>query len=115
MTVTTDHFKQQLDLLAEHGYTVIPLSKLVAWKLGKAPPPPPCSVVPTFDDGLASVYTEARPILLQKHIPATLFIYPAGISSGPFAMSWQQLASMAATRSSRLNPTPTAIPTSGEK
>ena len=97
MTVTTEHFKEQLDLLAGQHYTVIPLSQLVAWKLGKGPAPPPHSIVLTFDDGLVSVYTEARPILLQKNIPATLFIYPSGISSGPFAMTWQELSDMAAT------------------
>jgi peptidoglycan/xylan/chitin deacetylase (PgdA/CDA1 family) len=97
MTVTTEHFKQQLDLLTENHYTVIPLSQLVAWKLGQAAAPPPRSIVLTFADGLASVYTDARPILLQKNIPATLFIYPSGISSGPAAMTWQELSAMAAT------------------
>lgn len=95
--VTTAHFTEQLQLLAEHHYTVIPLAQLIAWKLGHAPPPPPLSIVLTFDDGLASVYTEARPLLLQKNIPATLFIYPSGISSGPFAMTWQELSYMTAT------------------
>jgi peptidoglycan/xylan/chitin deacetylase (PgdA/CDA1 family) len=97
MTVTTAHFKEQLDLLAEQHYAIIPLSQLVAWKLGEAPPPPQHSVVLTFDDGLASVYTEARPILLERKLPATLFIYPSGISSGHYAMTWQELSELVAT------------------
>lgn len=96
MTVTTQHFREQLELLAENHYTVIPLAQLLAWKLSQGPIPPPRSIVLTFDDGLASVYTEARPILEQKNLPATLFIYPSGISSGPYAMTWKEISDMAA-------------------
>lgn len=97
MTVTTEHFKQQLDLLAKNHFSVIPLSEFIAWKLGKGLPPPRRSVVLTFDDGHESVYRDARPILLTRRLPATLFIYPSCISHASYAMTWGQLAELVGT------------------
>ena len=99
MTVTTVHFKEQLDLLRSNGYSAIPLERFVAWRLRSGPAPAPKSVVVTFDDGHASVYSEARPILAVNSIPATLFIYPSCISRASYAMTWDQLSEFAATPS----------------
>lgn len=97
MTVTTEHFKQQLDLLRKTRYSVIPLSDFVAWKLGKGPAPPSRSVVLTFDDGHVSVYKEARPVITSNRIPVTLFIYPSCISHASYAMTWQELSELITT------------------
>lgn len=99
MTVTTDVFESQLRYLRDNGYTVIPLRALVDYRLGTAPPPPPRSVVITFDDGHRSVYEHALPLIRQYGIPVTLFIYPSAISNShaPYAMSWEQLGELAAT------------------
>jgi len=93
MTVTTPVFEAHLMYLHDHGYTVIPLQALVDYELGKAPPPPPRSVVITVDDGHRSVYEQMLPLVKQYNIPVTLFIYPSAISNShaPYAMSWEQL------------------------
>lgn len=97
MTVRTRTFDEQLAWLRSNGYTVIPLQRLVAWKLGKAPPPPAKSVVLVADDGHRSVYTELLPRLKQHRLPVTLFIYPSAISNASYAMTWTQLQEMQAT------------------
>ncbi|TAM81024.1 MAG: polysaccharide deacetylase family protein [Acidobacteria bacterium] len=97
MTVRLSVFKFQLQYLAEHGYHFIPLARYVAYKEGKAPPPPPLSVVITMDDGHESVYTEALPLVEKYRIPVTLFIYPSAISNASYAMTWQQLRALKAT------------------
>ncbi len=99
MTVTTSVFESHLKYLQEHGFTVIPLQALVDYRLGKAPPPPPRSVVITVDDGHRSVYEEMLPLVQRYRIPVTLFIYPSAISNShaPYAMSWEQLHALADT------------------
>ena len=44
-------------------------------------PVPPKSVVITFDDGYASVYEHAWPMLRQLEIPATIFLASGFIDS----------------------------------
>lgn len=99
MTTTTPVFAAQLKYLKDHGYTVIPLQTLVDYRLGKAPPPPPRSVVLTFDDGHRSVYEVALPLIKQYRVPVTLFIYPSAISNShaPYAMTWEQLQELVGT------------------
>lgn len=99
MTVTTPVFAAHLKYLHDQGYTVIPLQALVDYHLGKAPAPPPRSVVITVDDGHRSVYEEMLPLLKQYNIPVTLFIYPSAISNrhAPYAMSWEQLQELVGT------------------
>jgi peptidoglycan/xylan/chitin deacetylase (PgdA/CDA1 family) len=66
-------------------------------EVGKGTPPPPRSVVLTFDDGHISVYREARLILTTNRIPVTLFIYPSCISRASYAMTWEELSELAGT------------------
>ena len=99
MTVTTPVFEAQLQYLHDHGFTVIPLRSLIDYRLGKAPAPPPRSVVITFDDGHRSVYETALPLIRKYRMPVTLFIYPSAISNShaPYAMSWEQLGELVDT------------------
>lgn len=99
MTITTQVFEAQLKFLHDNGYTVIPLRTLIDYRLGKAPPPPPRSVVITFDDGHRSVYETALPLIRQYKVPVTLFIYPSAISNShaPYAMTWEQLKELVDT------------------
>jgi peptidoglycan/xylan/chitin deacetylase (PgdA/CDA1 family) len=99
MTVTTAVFEAHLQYLQDNGYTVIPLRSLVDYRQGKAPAPPPRSVVISFDDGHRSVYETALPLIRKYRVPVTLFIYPSAISNShaPYAMSWEQLAELQAT------------------
>jgi peptidoglycan/xylan/chitin deacetylase (PgdA/CDA1 family) len=97
MTTTTRVFKEQLQWLKDHQYTVIPLRTLVNYLRGQGPPPPPKSVVITADDGHKTVFTEMLPIVRQYHIPVTLFIYPSAISNASYAMTWEQLKQLQQT------------------
>lgn len=94
MTVTTSVFASHLEYLKAHGYTVIPLRRLIAYLAGEASPPPARSVVITADDGHLSVYTEMFPLIRRYQIPLTLFVYPSAISNASYAMTWQQLREM---------------------
>lgn len=97
MTVTTPVFASHLQYLEEHGYTVIPLRQLVAYRLGTAPPPPSRAVVMTVDDAHRSVYTDMFPLVQQSRIPVTLFVYPSAIANAAYAMSWEQLQELQAS------------------
>lgn len=94
MTVKTAVFASHLEYLQAHGYTVIPLRRLITYIAGEAPPPPAHSVVITADDGHKSVFTDMFPLVKRYHIPITLFIYPSAISNAKYAMTWQQLREM---------------------
>lgn len=97
MTVRVSVFKFQLRYMQEHGYHFIPLARYVAYRTGKASPPPPRSVIITMDDGNKSVYTEALPLVEKYRIPVTLFIYPSAISNARYAMTWKQLRTLKGT------------------
>ena len=99
MTVRVDTFEAQLRFLREHGYRFVPLSDVVAWLDGERPNLPPKTVALTVDDGHRSVYEVLRPIAVRDHLPITLFIYPSAISNASYALTWDQLRALLATRS----------------
>jgi peptidoglycan/xylan/chitin deacetylase (PgdA/CDA1 family) len=98
MTVTPSTFAAQLHYLKSHGYAVIPLEELVAYRLGKGPPPGKCSVVLAADDDHRSVYAEMFPLVRRYQVPVTLFIYPSAISNASYGMTWEQLREMKDSR-----------------
>jgi peptidoglycan/xylan/chitin deacetylase (PgdA/CDA1 family) len=74
-------FALQMRLLAERGVRVVSLAEAVARaRAGEAGP----AVALTFDDGLASVYRHAWPVLARHGYPATVFLVTghAGGDSG---------------------------------
>ncbi len=91
MTVTTRTFRSHLEYLRDKGFTVIPLTQLVNFYLGKGPRPLPGSVVIVTDDAHKSVYTEMLPLVKEYRIPVTLFVYPSAVSNASYAMTWDQL------------------------
>lgn len=97
MTTTTKVLLSHLEYLKTHGYTIIPLRRLVDAYLQNGPPLPPKSVVITVDDGHISVYTEMLPIVKKDNIPITLFIYPSAIGNASYAMTWEQLRELEKT------------------
>jgi peptidoglycan/xylan/chitin deacetylase (PgdA/CDA1 family) len=97
MTVRTDTFRAQLDYLSHHGHPVVPLRTVVAHRLGQGAAPPPKSVAITVDDGHKSVFTEMLPIVQERRLPVTLFIYPSAISNAAYAMTWDELDALART------------------
>jgi len=95
-TVTTATFRSQLDWLVGHGYAVVPLAIVVAMvqRHGLAPPN---TIAITVDDGHVSVFTSLFPLILQYHVPVTLFVYPSAISNASYALTWEQLKEMKAS------------------
>ncbi|MDH7501016.1 MAG: polysaccharide deacetylase family protein, partial [candidate division NC10 bacterium] len=67
----------------------------VDYYLRKGSPPPARAVVITIDDGHASVYQYAFPLLKKYGFPATLFIYPCCIERASYALNWAQIREMA--------------------
>jgi peptidoglycan/xylan/chitin deacetylase (PgdA/CDA1 family) len=66
-------FAWQLRWLHQNGYQVIPLSRLVQ-HVCNGDPLPSRSIVITFDDGFATSYTHAFPVLMRYGFPATIFL-----------------------------------------
>lgn len=69
----------QLDYL-ERYYEVVPLTRLESNDL------PPRAVVITFDDGYRSVYRNAFPLLVERELPATIYLVTAVVDNG--ALVW---------------------------
>src|SRR5882672_5051163 len=70
-----DTFAAQMRYLAEHGFTTLNLDDFLAIRNGRTllPPRP---VVVTLDDGYASNYTLAWPVLRRHGLKATVFVAP---------------------------------------
>ncbi|HEX5355990.1 MAG TPA: polysaccharide deacetylase family protein [Aquabacterium sp.] len=92
MTVSATAFAEQLDWLKRNGYHVLKLADLRAWLDGQRALPLK-SVVITVDDGYASFYHQAYPLLRQYGMPATLFVYTDFIGAGD-AVDWAELQEM---------------------
>jgi peptidoglycan/xylan/chitin deacetylase (PgdA/CDA1 family) len=98
-------FANQMMWLKEQNYQVLSFNE-AARRIREQKELPARTVVITFDDGLASVYHVAFPILKEHGFPATVFIVsgsigqenswqgqPAAIPSLPM-MSWAQIQEM---------------------
>jgi len=87
-------FEAHLDYIADHGYQVWPLQRVVAY-LREDRPFPERVVVITVDDAYTSVYTEAYPRLRARGWPFTVFVATDGVDKGYTAlMSWAQMREM---------------------
>ncbi len=84
INVTPLQLRQHLAGLLDRGYVIRSLSEMLRHhRLGLSVPPR--TVVLTFDDGFASVYTQAWPILQEFRAPATIFLCTAYLDSdAPF-------------------------------
>jgi peptidoglycan/xylan/chitin deacetylase (PgdA/CDA1 family) len=95
-------FVWQMAWLRNTGCRVLALSDAVAC-LRRGEPLPARALAITFDDGLESVYSQARPILSEHGFPATVFVVagycgkdngwagqPDGIPRQPL-LSWEQV------------------------
>jgi len=71
LCVSPGHFAEHLEVLSEN-YQVMRLSELVRYL--KAAQLPKRGVVLTFDDGYADNFWNAKPLLEQYRIPATVFV-----------------------------------------
>jgi peptidoglycan/xylan/chitin deacetylase (PgdA/CDA1 family) len=92
MTVSATAFAAQLDWLVRNRYHVLKLADLRDWLDGKRALPLHSAVI-TADDGYASFYHQAFPLLKQYGLPATLFVYTDFIGAGD-AVDWAELQEM---------------------
>ena len=73
IAISRERLGRHLDALEDAGYTFVPLSAVTeAGRSGR--PLPGRAVAVTFDDGYASVASEAWPLLAARGIPASLFV-----------------------------------------
>jgi peptidoglycan/xylan/chitin deacetylase (PgdA/CDA1 family) len=80
LNVAPDRFREQIAGLQRRGYVIRPLAEVLrTQRLGL--PMPPRTVVLTFDDGFASVYKNAWPVLMELQAPATVFLCTAFLDS----------------------------------
>lgn len=97
MNMTPQKFESQVKWLKDNGYQIVPLKEVVAYLQGKRASLPDKAVVITADDGWQSAYKYMSPIVKKYNIPVTLFIYPATISEGKNAMTWNELKELQQT------------------
>ncbi len=94
-SIRIERFEAQLEVLKKEGYSVIPLSRLLA-SLTDKEPLPSNSVVITIDDAYRSVYEVAFPRLHEYGFPFTVFVSSDPVDEGMTAyMTWEQMRKMA--------------------
>ena len=93
LSVSPESFERQMAFLSHHARAV-PLDRIVD-RILRDEPPERGAVAITFDDGFTSVYTQAYPVLLKYHLPATIFIVTDWVGTGEY-LTWDQIHEMAA-------------------
>ena len=96
LSVSPEHFRSQMQYLADHGYHVVSLydvNQALRW----GTPLPANPVVLTFDDGYRDAFTQAFPVLEEFGYTATFFVITARLDEGhPDYITWTQAETMAA-------------------
>jgi len=95
MEVSVTDFAAQLNYLAQNDYHVVPLQDVVDFLAGRRALPKRAVVI-TVDDGYASTYKYAFPLLKQHGFPATIFVYTDFIGASD-ALTWPQMREMIAS------------------
>jgi len=95
MEVLATEFAAQLQYLAENDYRVVRLRDVEDFLAGKRALPKRAVVI-TMDDGYASTYKYAFPLLKQHGFPATVFVYTDFIGAKD-ALTWAQMREMVAS------------------
>jgi peptidoglycan/xylan/chitin deacetylase (PgdA/CDA1 family) len=94
-SVAPETFAEHMRFLEREGFEVLPLMDLLD-ALSAGRPVPDRSVAITFDDGYASVLTEALPVLEQRGWPFTVFVNTQAIDEGFGGyLGWEQLRTLA--------------------
>ncbi len=91
--LTPEAFREQLGILKAQGYRSLSSDELLAI-LASGTVPAKRSIVLSFDDGYASVYDYAFPIMKEMGFTGIACIYPQFIGAGN-AMTWDQLRELA--------------------
>jgi peptidoglycan/xylan/chitin deacetylase (PgdA/CDA1 family) len=94
--VTLDRFEAHLRILAEGGYTVLPLDEIFD-RLQAGEALPDKAVAITIDDADASIYDTAWPRLRAANLPFTVFLETGAVDEGHrHSLTWAQVREMAA-------------------
>lgn len=93
-TITVANFEAQMDYLVEHGFSSINISDLARYFSGEFSLPDKPIII-TFDDGLASQYQNAWPILKNYGLKTTFFIFTNPIGKNDNYLSWEQVKELA--------------------
>ena len=91
--LTPETFREQLGILKAQGYQSLSSAELLTI-LASGTVPTKRSIVLSFDDGYASVYDYAFPIMKEMGFTGIACIYPQFIGAGS-AMTWDQLRELA--------------------
>jgi len=91
LAVRPEVFRRQLSWLALHR-TVVDVPAAVARTVR---PPAGRPVALTFDDGLASCYEHAWPLLRRRRLPATVFVVAGTLVDPPAPVDWIDEADLA--------------------
>jgi len=92
--VTLAQFESQLDYLAENGFRIWPLERIVDHLRENRPIPDRTAAI-TVDDAYRSVYEQAYPRLKARGWPFTVFVATDPVDQGiPGYMTWQQMREM---------------------
>ena len=89
-SISAAKLAEHIDWLRSNGWEIVPLETLVDFLEGRTDIPLK-SVVITIDDGYASVYRRAWPVLRKKRVPWTFFVYTDFIGVGSAACTWAHL------------------------
>ncbi len=90
LNVTPERFAQQLDALADAGYTTVSLAELVDYvNCGGELPKKPLLI--TFDDGYLTNYDYAWPILAERGMKAVIFSVGATMGSDTYKDTGQAI------------------------
>jgi len=92
--VRLEQFEAHLDYIADNGYQVWPLQKIVQYLRDERPFPARVVAI-TIDDAYTSVYQEAFPRLRARGWPFTVFVATDGVDRRYQAlMNWDQMREM---------------------
>jgi biofilm PGA synthesis lipoprotein PgaB len=93
-SVRIEQFEAHLEYLERAGYTVVPLSAVVAAVHGEADLPERAVAI-TVDDAYRSVYEVAWPSLRARGYPFTVFVATDPVDAGGATyMTWEQMREM---------------------
>jgi peptidoglycan/xylan/chitin deacetylase (PgdA/CDA1 family) len=95
--VTPTSFANEMAALRRAGFHTVSLAQVRDLVLGRRPALPTRPVLLTFDDGVATAYTRADPILAANHFRAVSFVVPSRLGDGrkrSYYLSWPQLRTM---------------------
>ncbi len=106
--ISPELFAEQMEYLAQQGYTPLTVTQLVRARQAPASSLPERAAVITFDDGFSDFYSEVLPILRQYKFAATLYVTTAyiGRTSGWLKregeaargmLGWEQLREICAS------------------